>query len=115
ITAQDLFQRLGITVRHEIEIIEHQLQRNGVRIIHGMSKLLDPHTVRVASITGQSADYHAHNIVIATGTVPHRPDNIPFDDETIIDSDGLLQIRNIPRSMTVIGAGVIGVEYATIF
>ncbi|MEZ5563395.1 MAG: Si-specific NAD(P)(+) transhydrogenase [Gammaproteobacteria bacterium] len=115
ITAQDLFQRLGITVQHEIEIIEHQLQRNGVRIIHGMAKFLDPHTVHVTSITGQSADYRADKIVIATGTVPHRPDNIPFDDETIIDSDGLLQIKAIPRSMTVIGAGVIGVEYATIF
>ncbi|MCL4791731.1 MAG: Si-specific NAD(P)(+) transhydrogenase [Gammaproteobacteria bacterium] len=115
ITAQDLFQRLGITVQHEIEIIEHQLQRNGVRVIHGMAKFLDPHTVHVTSITGQSADYRADKIVIATGTVPHRPDNIPFDDETIIDSDGLLQIKAIPRSMTVIGAGVIGVEYATIF
>ena len=115
ITAQDLFQRLNITVQHEIEIIEHQLQRNGVRIIHGMAKFLDSHTVRITSITGQSADYRADNIVIATGTVPHRPDNIPFDDETIIDSDGLLQIKAIPRSMTVIGAGVIGVEYATIF
>jgi NAD(P) transhydrogenase len=115
ITAQDLFQRLGITVQHEIEIIEHQLQRNGVRVIHGMAKFLDSHTVRITSITGQSADYRADTIVIATGTVPHRPDNIPFDDETIIDSDGLLQIKAIPRSMTVIGAGVIGVEYATIF
>ncbi len=115
ITAQDLFQRLGITVQHEIEIIEHQLQRNGVRVIHGMAKFLDSHTVHVTSITGQSADYCADKIVIATGTVPHRPDNIPFDDETIIDSDGLLQIKAIPRSMTVIGAGVIGVEYATIF
>ena len=115
ITAQDLFQRLNITVQHEIEIIEHQLQRNGVRVIHGMAKFLDSHTVRITSITGQSADYRADTIVIATGTVPHRPDNIPFDDETIIDSDGLLQIKAIPRSMTVIGAGVIGVEYATIF
>ena len=53
--------------------------------------------------------------MIATGTVPHRPDNIPFDDVTIIDSDGLLQIKQVPRSMIVIGAGVIGVEYATIF
>lgn len=115
ITAEDLLQRLHITVRHEIEIIQHQLSRNGVKVLSGMASFLDPHTVRITNATGQTADYQARNIVIATGTVPHRPDNIPFDDETIIDSDGLLQIRQIPRSMTVIGAGVIGVEYATIF
>ncbi|MEO8224659.1 MAG: FAD-dependent oxidoreductase, partial [Gammaproteobacteria bacterium] len=115
ITAADLLERLHITVRHEIEIIQHQLSRNGVQVINGLAHFLDPHTVRVTNVTGQTADYRALNIVIATGTVPHRPANIPFDDETIIDSDGLLQIRKVPRSMVVIGAGVIGVEYATIF
>ena len=115
ITADDLLERLNITVRQEIEIIEHQLSRNGVRVICGLATFLDPHTVRVTNATGQAADYSAKAIVIATGTVPHRPSNIPFDDETIIDSDGLLQIKKIPRSMVVIGAGVIGVEYATIF
>lgn len=115
ITAEDLLQRLHITVRHEIEIIQHQLSRNGVRVLCGTATFLDPHTVRISNAAGHSSDYRAEHIVIATGTVPHRPANIPFDDQTIIDSDGLLNIRRIPRSMTVIGAGVIGVEYATIF
>jgi NAD(P) transhydrogenase len=115
ITAGDLLERLNITVRHEIEIIQHQLSRNGVRVISGLARFLDAHTVQVTNAAGHSSDYRAHHIVIATGTVPHRPANIPFDDETIIDSDGLLHIRSIPRSMVVIGAGVIGVEYATIF
>jgi NAD(P) transhydrogenase len=115
ITAADLMQRLNQTVKHEIEVIQHQLQRNGVRVINGLASFVDAHTVRVTDSRGHSADYCADAIVIAAGTIPHRPDNIPFDDETIIDSDGLLQIRKIPRSMTVIGAGVIGVEYATIF
>jgi NAD(P) transhydrogenase len=115
ITAGDLLKRLDITVRQEIEVIQHQLSRNGVQVISGLAKFLDPHTVRVTSATGQSSDYRAGAIIVATGTVPHRPPNIPFDDETIIDSDGLLQIRKVPRSMVVIGAGVIGVEYATIF
>jgi len=115
ITAADLLERLHITVRQEIEVIQHQLSRNGVQVISGLAQFLDAHTVRVTSATGQSAEYRANAIVIATGTVPHRPPNIPFDDETIIDSDGLLQIRKVPRSMVVIGAGVIGVEYATIF
>ncbi|MDH5277369.1 MAG: FAD-dependent oxidoreductase, partial [Gammaproteobacteria bacterium] len=115
ITADDLLQRLHITVRQEIEVIQHQLSRNGVRVISGLARFVDANTVRVTSATGQSAEYRANAIIIATGTVPHRPANIPFDDETIIDSDGLLQIKKVPRSMVVIGAGVIGVEYATIF
>ncbi len=115
ITAEDLLNRLHMTVRQEIEVIQHQLSRNGVRVISGLASFEDPHTVRVTHASGQATDYCAEAIVIATGTVPHRPANIPFDDETIIDSDGLLQIRKIPRSMVVIGAGVIGVEYATIF
>lgn len=115
ITAEDLLNRLHLTVRQEIEVIKHQLARNGVRVISGLASFQDSHTVRVTNSLGQIADYSAEAIVIATGTVPHRPSNIPFDDETIIDSDGLLQIRKIPRSMVVIGAGVIGVEYATIF
>ncbi len=115
ITAEDLLERLHITVRQEIEVIQHQLSRNGVRVICGLAQFQDANTVRVTNATGQSADYRAKAIVIATGTIPHRPSNIPFDDETIIDSDGLLQIKKVPRSMVVIGAGVIGVEYATIF
>ena len=115
ITAEDLLNRLHLTVRQEIEVIQHQLSRNGVRVLNGLASFLDPHTVRTRNSAGQIADFSAEAIVIATGTVPHRPANIPFDDETIIDSDGLLQIRQIPRSMVVIGAGVIGVEYATIF
>ena len=82
ITAGDLLERLHITVRHEIEIIQHQLSRNGVQVISGLAKFLDPHTVQVTNATGHTADYRAKAIVIATGTVPHRPSNIPFDDET---------------------------------
>ncbi|MEZ5565083.1 MAG: Si-specific NAD(P)(+) transhydrogenase [Gammaproteobacteria bacterium] len=115
ITADDLLERLHITVRQEIEVIQHQLSRNGVQVISGIACFQDAHTVRVTNAAAQTTDYHADSIVIATGTIPHRPANIPFDDATIIDSDGLLQIRKVPRSMVVIGAGVIGVEYATIF
>ncbi len=115
ITAEDLLQRLHTTVRQEIEVIQHQLKRNGVRVITGAASFVDAHTLRITDARDRTLECQADRIVIATGTVPHRPDNIPFDDETIIDSDGLLQIRAVPRSMVVIGAGVIGVEYATIF
>ncbi len=115
ITAGDLLERLHLTVRQEIEIIRHQLARNGVRVIYGCAEFLDANRVRVTDARGHAAEYGARQVVIATGTNPHRPGHIPFDDETIIDSDGLLQMRAIPRSLCVIGAGVIGVEYATIF
>ena len=115
ITAADLMQRLHTTIRQQIEIIRHQLTRNGVVLITGAASFVDPHTLRVVTEAGHEELFHAGHIVIATGTVPHRPADIPFDDVTIIDSDGILGIRDIPRTMTVIGAGVIGVEYATIF
>ncbi len=115
ITAGDLLERLHLTVRQEIEIIRPQLARNGVRVIYGCAEFLDANRVRVTDARGHAAEYGARQVVIATGTNPHRPGHIPFDDETIIDSDGLLQMRAIPRSLCVIGAGVIGVEYATIF
>jgi NAD(P) transhydrogenase len=115
ITAADLMQRLNVTIRQQIEIIQHQLTRNGVTVITGAACFADPHTVRVTDLAGHEQLCRADHIVIATGTVPHRPAEIPFDDVTIIDSDGILGIRDIPRTMTVIGAGVIGVEYATIF
>jgi NAD(P) transhydrogenase len=115
ITAADLMQRLHATIRQQIEIIRHQLTRNGVHVITGAASFVDPHTLRVVSQSGHEQHCRAAHVVIATGTVPHRPPEIPFDDVTIIDSDGILGIREIPRTMTVIGAGVIGVEYATIF
>jgi NAD(P) transhydrogenase len=115
ITAGDLLERLNITVRHEIEIIRHQLARNGVKVIYGRAEFLDANRVRVSDAQGHAAEYHAHHVVIATGTNPHRPAHIPFDDDAIIDSDGLVRMHRLPRSLCVIGAGVIGVEYATIF
>ncbi|MCC7329445.1 MAG: Si-specific NAD(P)(+) transhydrogenase [Gammaproteobacteria bacterium] len=115
ITAEDLMQRLHTTIRQQIEIIRHQLTRNGVTVVTGAAAFVDPHTLRVVDHAGHEQTLRAGHVVIATGTVPHRPPEIPFDDVTIIDSDGILGIRAIPRTMTVIGAGVIGVEYATIF
>jgi len=115
ITADDLMQRLRATIKQQIEIIQHQLTRNGVTVVTGAASLVDPHTLRIVNLAGHEQLLRADNVVIATGTVPHRPADIPFDDVTIIDSDGVLGIRDIPRTMTVIGAGVIGVEYATIF
>ncbi len=110
----DLAQRLDVTIRHEIEVIDDQLHRNGVRVIHGTASFADPHTVRVEY--GKHTELvRAEKILLATGTRPRRPEDIPFDDDTIIDSDGLLRLNRIPHSAIVFGAGVIGVEYASMF
>jgi len=115
LTIDDLMQRLEITIRNEVGVIESQFSRNGVTIVSGWASFLDPHRIQVALRDGHTAEYFGEKIVIATGTTPLRPKTVPFDDETIIDSDGILKLKKIPRSMTVVGAGVIGIEYASIF
>ncbi|GAB6040972.1 Si-specific NAD(P)(+) transhydrogenase [Endothiovibrio diazotrophicus] len=115
LTMEDLKQRLQITIRREVEVISNQLARNGVTTIAGAASFLDPHTIRVEGGDGKATDYRADHFLIATGTHPVRPDGVPFDDCRVIDSDGLLHLDRIPHSMTVVGAGVVGIEYAAIF
>ncbi len=115
VTAGDLLQRLSVTIRHEIEVINDQLNRNGVTIVYGTASFEDTKTIRVEDDTGKLSKYRSKKILIATGTRPRRPADIPFDDQTVFDSDGLLHLRQIPKSITVVGAGVIGVEYASMF
>ena len=115
ITAKDLKQRLDITLNHEVDTLEHQFARNNVNIIYGAACFLDPNTIEVELEEGEKQQYHAERILIATGTDPYRPEFIPFDDKHIIDSDDILSLEEVPRSIAIIGAGVIGVEYATIF
>jgi len=115
LTIDDLKQRLNITIRREVEVINSQLARNGVNVIAGAATFVDPQTVRVQPARGETLELKAERFLIATGTHPVRPAGIPFDDRTVIDSDGILHLERIPRSMTVVGAGVIGIEYASIF
>ncbi|MEJ2107665.1 MAG: Si-specific NAD(P)(+) transhydrogenase [Acidiferrobacteraceae bacterium] len=114
ITIDDLAQRLGLTIRHEIEVIEDQLHRNGIKVVHGTARFVGPNTMEVED-GDHSETIQADRILLATGTQPRRPDDIPFDDETIIDSDSLLRMNRIPHSAIVFGAGVIGMEYASMF
>ena len=115
ISIEDLTERLEHTMRHEIEVIRDQLHRNGVRVVDGSAAFVDARHVRVTARTGEVIDYDAEKILVATGTKPNRPDGVPMDGVRVIDSDDLLRIQSLPRSMTVIGGGVIGIEYATIF
>ena len=110
---QQLLDRAAAVVATETAITREQFRRNHVGLLPGAARFEDDHTVR---IEGSDEPVRAARIVIAAGTRPARPDSVAFDDRTIIDSDGLLKLESrVPRTMTIVGAGVIGVEYASMF
>ena len=113
--AEDLLARLRKTLDHEVDVLEHQFARNGVHIRQGDAKFLDAHTIEITAPTGERQVVTCAKVVIAVGTVPYRPPHVPFDGQSVFDSDEILDLTRLPRSLTVVGAGVIGVEYATIF
>ena len=115
ISAGDLLNRLHITLNHEVEVLEHQFARNQVATLQGSARFLDPHTIEVTQEGCETTQLTADIVVLAVGTHPFRPDYVPFDHEHVLDSDEILEITTLPRNLAVIGAGVIGVEYATIF
>jgi NAD(P) transhydrogenase len=115
ISADDLRRRLLITLDHEVDVLEHQFARNRVQQMRGKASFIDRNTLEVVKEDGEQLRVTTAAVLLAVGTRPFRPDYIPFDHDSIIDSDEILEIKHVPRSMIVIGAGVIGVEYATIF
>ena len=114
IGAEDLRRRLDITLDHEVDVLEHQFARNGVETVQGVARFTSPNSVAVQGASGV-ADYTAERFLIAVGARPYRPSHIGFDGEHILDSDEILEIQRIPRQLVVVGASVIGVEYASIF
>ncbi len=115
IGSEDLGIRLTKTLEHEVDVLEHQFLRNGVHTMSGFARFLDPHRLLIHSPDGSELIVEGERILIAVGTLPFRPDNIDFADPSILDSDEVVHIPHLPRSLTVVGAGVIGIEYATIF
>jgi NAD(P) transhydrogenase len=115
ITVADLLTRTHHVIGREIEVIRSQLSRNHVTVLPGLGRFLDPNTIEVQDGTGREARVTADRIVIATGTQPARPSTVEFDGATIIDSDDILRLDRVPQSMIVVGAGVIGIEYASMF
>ena len=116
ITIGDLLARTRHVVGREVEIIRSQLLRNHVDILGGTARFDDAHTVSVhGTARGDHHTVTAENIVIATGTRPARPSHVEFDGERVLGSDSVLQIQQVPNSMVVVGAGVIGIEYASMF
>jgi NAD(P) transhydrogenase len=115
IAAGDLMSRLHMTLGHEVDVLEHQFARNAVKTFCGSARFLDPHRVEVTGPNDETHVFEGERFLIAVGTKPHRPPEIPFNGSSVVDSDELLEMPRLPRSLTVLGAGVIGVEYATIF
>ena len=115
ITIQDLLTRTNKVIQHEIDVTRHQLMRNGIELIPATASFCGPHTMRLDLIDSTTRTVTARHIVIATGTDTTRDDHIPFDGTQVFTSDDILKLDRVPRSLAVVGAGVIGCEYASIF
>ena len=115
IQAEDLMQRLTLTLKNEVDIQQDHLIRNGVHIIQGFAKFISDKVLEVDTPSGDTISLTAERFIIAVGTRTYRPDYVPFNGTSVIDSDEVTCMEKLPRTLTVIGAGVVGVEYATIF
>jgi NAD(P) transhydrogenase len=115
ITVSDLGARTQHVINRQTDVIRNQLSRNHITLISGTARFVDPHAVLVDNGSGRDTKVTATKIIIAAGTRPARPDSVDFDDRTIVDSDGVINLEAVPRSMVVVGAGVIGMEYASMF
>jgi len=110
----DFMHREHIVVNNERKLIEDNLSRHHITLIHGEASLKDAHIVRITSSSGER-EIHGDILLIATGSSPFHPEGIPFDANLIYDSDTILRMNRIPKTMAIVGAGVIGTEYASIF
>jgi NAD(P) transhydrogenase len=116
ITVDDLLFRADHVMRHEIDVTRHQLMRNRVELLYAEASFVDPHTVQITYVDGRGQRLvTAAHVVIATGTRATNDGRMPFDGQTIFLSDDILQMDHLPRTLAVVGAGVIGLEYASMF
>src|SRR3989441_6464346 len=114
VTMSDLNDRVHRVIENEVAVIQDQLQRNGVDLLHGMGSFMDTHHVQVDNGTGRN-QLQGANILIATGTKPAVNAKVPVNGRTLIDSDQILDMTQLPKTLIVVGGGVIGVEYACMF
>ncbi len=115
LTIQDLLWRASHVIEAENDVIRDQLRRNRVELFQGAARFVEPNVLAVDTGDGVEHRIEAPVIVIAVGTSPTHPAGVEFDGRTILDSDGLLGLERIPASLVVVGAGVIGIEYASMF
>jgi len=110
-----LMDRMEAVVTAHVAYQEAQMVRNGIEQVHGRARFADPHTIAVESVYGETRLLRGQIIVVATGSRPRTPPEIPIDHEHVFDSDSILSMAYLPKSLVVLGAGVIACEYATIF
>jgi NAD(P) transhydrogenase len=116
ITVEDLLFRANHVIQNEIDVIRHQLRRNGVELFSAEAAFIDPHTINLKNVDGPGErQVTTEFVVISSGTSATRPDHIPFDQTHILASDDIMHLDVIPKTLTVVGGGVIGLEYASIF
>ena len=114
ISMQDLSFRVQHVIKTEVDVTQAQLSRNNIELITGLASFVSPTSIKVTNSRGVS-EYEGAFFVIATGTKPASSDRVPLNGSTIINSDQLLQMQEVPKSMIVVGGGVIGVEYTCMF
>jgi NAD(P) transhydrogenase len=116
ITPADLLARTQHVINREIDVVRSQLMRNRIELYLGHGRFEDAHTILVEDPNrAERITVRGRHVVIATGTKPARPAGVEFDEERVLDSDGILDLKSLPSSMVVVGAGVIGIEYASMF
>ena len=110
-----LINRLDDVIKAHDAYMQRQIKRNKIEWIHGRARFNDSNSLTVETVQGQSLQLQANQFVIASGSFPRTPGNIAIDHEHIFDSDSILSILYLPKSLTVLGGGVIASEYASIF
>lgn len=114
ITMSDLSFRVNRVIENEAAVLQDQLRRNGIDLFHGSGSFTGPHHIRVENSTGYS-ELEGQFIVIATGTKPASNPKVPINGRNILNSDQILSMPTVPKTLIVVGGGVIGVEYACMF
>ena len=114
-TSANLLDGVNDVIDQQVRDREGFYERNNVEVIEGHARFSDPHTLEVTNETGSSRHFTADNFVIAAGSHPYRPEDINFATPRVVDSDTILQMQDLPATLTVYGAGVIGCEYASAF
>ncbi|MDR3751201.1 MAG: Si-specific NAD(P)(+) transhydrogenase [Terracidiphilus sp.] len=114
ISMADLAFRVQAVIKTEVDVTEAQLSRNGIDVIHGIAHFVDPHQVRVEGPQTDST-LEADRIIVAVGTKPAASPRVPINGRTIVNSDQILALPELPHSLIVVGGGVVGVEYACMF
>jgi NAD(P) transhydrogenase len=114
ITMADLAFRTQAVIKTEVDVTEAQLSRNGIDVVHGIARFLSPHQVRVQGVQTETT-LEADRIIIAVGTKPATSPKVPVNGRTIINSDQIFGLTDLPHSMIVVGGGVVGVEYVCMF